>query len=354
LTTATARIRRRRYLGSYFEALAAFARNSADKGRPEPIPVGSHPISVEQWEWDALTEWARSRREEGWQFLLVEGLALEARCASDMQRASGGGAATAQGWESVYADLHFDAILGFRMMAEVQHAVERMVLRGRIVEAKRLTQFRQRIAATVNATGSFLGEARLREAEAMASVVADAPEPAAGTQEVNDPAPTGTELKALLELEEKLQKNAEIVEAQTADSGAPWAVATAEPERRLWPMRTVFAPVLAALVFVWLALVAWPALTREDLRAVTMADFEDTPAVRSVVARPPSLFVAVDDEKWRALSDEERRTVVERIARVIEPLGYTGAHFAGGGGGFLAQWLRRGGARLVDPQAPRL
>ncbi len=348
--TATASIRRRRYLGSYFETLATFARNMADKARPSSIALGPHTLSVDPWEWDAVAEWARSPREDGWRFLLVEGLALEARCVSDMERATGGEATTAEGWESVCGDLHFDAILGFKLMAAIQAAVERMVLHGRIDQAKKLTQFRHRMAEAVSSTGSFLGEAKLREAETLASVVSAAPEPVAG-EDVADPAPSQDELRALLAMEEKLQKKSELDEARTvAAAAAPRVVIVEATVRHLPPVRTALASALAALILVWLALVAWPALKNNRLRVVTMADFEQAPAVRSVTARPPSLFVSVDDEMWLSLSDEERQTIVERIAGVIEPLGYTGAHFTDARSGVLAQWLRKGGARLTDPR----
>jgi len=352
-TTATAGTRRRRYLGADFDALATFARSSVGPARPDTITVGTQRVAVDPWEWDALSEWARSRREESWQFLLVEGLALEARCACDLERAAGPEAATTQGWEAVCSDLHFDAILGYKLIAEVQKAVERMVVQGRIDQAKRLTQFRHRIAASVGATAGILGEDKLREAEALASIPSEAPE-AAETESQEEAAPTGAELEALLKLEEKLQKKSELEEARMAIPAFPRVIVAEAPAPVRQSLRTAFASVLAALVLVWAALVAWPAMSRKPLREVTTADFQGAPAIQSVSARPPSLFVLIDDEKWQQLSDEERRTVIEHVARVVEPLGYTGAHFTGAGGAVRARWLRIGGARLVDPASPQL
>lgn len=356
MTTVAASVRRRRYLGTYFDELAAFARNPGQNSRPASIPIGTLSLPVESWEWEGLLAWARSSREDGWQCLLAEGLALEARCTADMARAGAGApTATAEGLEAACSDLQFDAVLGFKLMEEIQRAVEKMIIQGRMDQAKKLTQFRHRINEGASAIGKFIGEAALREAETLASAAHEvSPTTNARQEDAYDEAISGANLEALLDLEERLRKKAEQDEARVMEGSARKMVAV-EPEPELesrvsW--RLVLVSMLAVLTLVWFFVVAWPAKTRVALRAFTAADFATLPAIHDVMARPPSLFVTLDEEQWRALSDDARREMIDKVAQRIEPAGYTGAEFSGTIGGTLAQWLKLGGVRLNDPGKP--
>lgn len=339
MTTATAGTHRRRYLGSYFDEIASRARGAGQGARPTSISVGSRPIPVESWEWDAVSEWARSQREDGWAVLLIEGLAFEARCGADMEHAAA-------------SDLQFDAVLGFKLMAEVQRVVEGMVVRGRMDQAKKLTQFRHRINETVTAVGRLVGEASLQEAEALAT--ATPLEPAGGMNlgsDVvrDDAAVSATKLKALVELEGKLQKRVYDEEIGSLPPPAPPQAATGdETQKRPIPTRLVLVSVLAGLTLVWFFVVAWPNVANKPTRGFLQSDFEDLSVIRAVSARPPSLFVTVDDAAWGALTDDDRRRLVAKVAEKIGPAGYTGARFTGAAQRTLAQWLKAGGVRVID------
>jgi hypothetical protein len=102
-----------------------------------------------------------------------------------------------------------------------------------------------------------------------------------------------------------------------------------------------------------LALVVWgvfvlPKLTREALPTLTLQDVAPRAEIRHVVAKPPSLFVELNGERWRALPRAARMELVEDVGRVAASAGYHGARFRLEDGRTAAQWLEQRGGTLTD------
>jgi hypothetical protein len=306
---------------------------------------------VEGWEWEAVAD---SLKEESgaarsWQALVVEGLALQAKGFDGVDAA-----ATGQGAAPI-ADLELDAVMAFKLQREIQKTVEQMIVGGRIAQAKKLTQFKRRLADTVSAIGNVIGEGALAEADALATASPFTPLAAAfepvpkELTHAGQPEGAGSQtsgLDDLLALEERLERRAT---GETA-CNAPASDAALADEGRQVPWRTVLLCILAGVLGVWLSITLWMRSGPAPLADFTLGDFRH-PALREVNARPPSLYVTVDAELWSALAPETRREFLETVTTKVQAAGYTGVHVKDTTGTTVARWLRERGLLLVEAKA---
>ncbi len=127
--------------------------------------------------------------------------------------------------------------------------------------------------------------------------------------------------------------------------------ASARRERRRTSAMVALLVFLAGVLLVIVHTSGRPA----PIPAFTLDDFAELPAVTAVVARPPSLYLTVDEAAWSGLDDAARTRLTEAVADRLEPAGYSGAILRTPTGMVVAEWLRESGVRLrrvPPPGAP--
>ena len=118
----------------------------------------------------------------------------------------------------------------------------------------------------------------------------------------------------------------------------------------MWlPSRTeALVTLLGILVFAWVGLTSMPGLIDSGIPEVTAGDLLPSGAIRSLEARPPSLYVTVEPTAWLLLGAEKKRRIVAGISSVLLTNGYTGALLTTPDGRPVAQWLSQRGVELID------
>lgn len=372
-------------IGTRVAELRARVLDAAAGPRPTALGLGASEIPIEAWEWDALVAWANrpsGSDPKDWQELVADGLALQGKTLDDL----GIFARVAHGADverrAAMSTLFRDAVSAYRVLREIQRRIEQLIVKGRIDQAKRLTQFRRRLNDAATAVGRIVGEPTLKEAEEAAdaspwSVVTEgttprpkpvASEPATppatdpGRDPASDAAPGPAKdddrLHSLIALEEELRRT---------ETHAPPATAPGEPSAstlealgvlpettRRVPTRMVLGAILALSSVIWLLLLVRGRVEHgKPAAALTLGDFEAITAVTEIVARPPSLYVTVDTARWNRMSPRERQGIVEQIGAKLVEAGYAGAHVTDSSGHSVARWLKSGGVRIAEtPTGP--
>lgn len=348
LTTATTTTHRQRYLRDALDQLYAGVKSPTQSGRQASIKLGNRSVSLETWEWDALVDWHASPSTDPalrWRTLVVEALALQSRFYADLERLDLTADGPAEDAELARCDLHLDAVLAFRILAELQRETERMVVTGGMDQAKRLTQFRRRLSECLTVTGKVSGEAALKEAEGAAaqSASVQAPERIRAVEDAGD------KLQALFALEEQLLKREQAREFRAPEPQPPAVAVPAEVSSPQKPRRIRHAllAMLVVSVAAWVARNAMDAPRPVVRRELDRESFKTVTAIRDVLSRAPSLFVVVDTAIWKDLSPSERLGVVEQVASAAGAAGYSGAVIRTTEGAVVGQWLKTGGPRLL-------
>lgn len=366
-------LRRERLLETFLEELRRRIDSGAAGPRPTTLRLGGSEIPIETWEWESLVDWRATppgAERTAWRCLVAEGCSLEAKILDDLRGFSGQAVTR--------ADLHADAVAGFQLQRTIQRSVERLIVKGRIDQAKRLSVFRHRMADATAAIGRAIGEAELKEAEQTADTSpseplgadletprgAPSPAPAVPAPRSAPRTPSDEEarLRHLVALEDELRrrdlrgKSADADPAPGSDDtyhldelGLPTSeVDSARPGR----LRTVLAATLGAVAVTWLLLVLRTRATVvPPMARFALSDFRDSAAVTEVVARPPSLYVRVDAAAWGRMTAEARKRLIEEIGAKVAPAGYAGVHVTDGTGRTVARWLRGTGVRIPEPTA---
>lgn len=341
MSTAVARPDRQQFLMPYLERLAALDGHAESPGVPSRINIGSRSVLVEAWERGVVLGLLKGGDvETGWPGLLAHGVALQVKSLSDLERL---GRDTAEDEQAGIRDeLTIDAAFAMAMMAEMQWAIDRLVVVGEIDPARKLTRFRNKLGHQVAELRETLGEQGLEQAECLAAELRAEAERAlaeangAGEGEARAP-------NALWSLERHLDQRGE------TPTRRPGVVVSRRS--RLKRRRSLVLPltvVLVVSVAAWVVLVLRPALSRVELPVFNLADFREVPVVTEVLAKPPALYVKVDEREWRALSDEQRRRAVMAIGQRIAPAEYTGANLTDSKGRTVARWLKHAGVKLVE------
>ncbi len=346
-------------LKPYLEKLAAVGKSNADAEAPLRINVGGDSFHIDPWERDALLQSLEGPQQRGtqrWRTLLAQGVALQAKTLSDIHKLEQGGDAAGLG-----EALRLDATIAFALLEELQRAVDQAVVAGEMEHARRLTQFRNKLSRCLDAVESRLQPADFQTARELSEELvalpdhrkprraraAKQPEPAKTPAVEQDAA----RIEALVKLEQQLDE--QLRRKQRAAAPEP-ALPRARPAPAPTPaprggMRRIVWLVLAGLVAVWLGMVVWPQYRQSRLPVFSTDDFRDTPAVTHVVARPPSLFLTVDEDAWTAMDPTERNDLMQALGRRLSVAGYSGAHVKSSAGRTVGQWLKQSGAKVIEP-----
>jgi hypothetical protein len=109
----------------------------------------------------------------------------------------------------------------------------------------------------------------------------------------------------------------------------------------------LFALAGSALVL-WLISVLVSPIGSSTPKELSLADFVRSAPIVEIVARPPSLYVSIDESVWSAYDESQKRHLVNDMGSILLTNGYWGLLLRDSEGRALAEWLEIGGARLLD------
>jgi len=322
---------------------------------PERLAYAGRAVNLDTWERGVLQASFSKTEGQGhsWAPLLAEGIAFQFKCQRTFdptapEEATSSGAAPDTEAEQDPAEtesesdanldplerLIVDAAVGLALLAEMQRAIDDLVVAGEMAEAKKLTGFRNKVAQAVGELKEIIGCDAYERAEnkSGAMVASRAPEALASGSNGAVPARAGQ------------------FPGKAGAKQQPAAALTPSPARLTRPqnLRPKLLMLLAATL-VW-AVFFLPQLFRPEVPLLQTMDFEGLPGVVEVTPRPPSLFVRVDDSTWGRLTDTERVDLIERIGVVADQAAYAGVHVRlRTSGAPVGQWLKKTGTRISDP-----
>jgi hypothetical protein len=115
----------------------------------------------------------------------------------------------------------------------------------------------------------------------------------------------------------------------------------AKPGGRIKPLLLA----LAALLVLY-GVVMLPRLGTRKLPVLTLDQFSHLEMVRRITARPPSMFVVLDRQRWQAASPDERRELLQEMGRIAGEAGYSGIHARTRDGVPVGEWMKKTGVQL--------
>lgn len=380
MTAAEESVHRENHIEPRVEELWARVTDAARGPRPSKIPLGLTEIPIDAWEWDALVGWttmAAAQDVKSWQVLIAEGIALQSKTFDDLDRLAPGNGGDDETRGAEFAALDYDALTAFKLLREVQRTIEQMIVKGRIDQAKKLTQFRRRLNDTSAAIGRIVGETALKEIEDLADAspwvpVAhfDPPPPdgddkAAGgnptaegetasraTKRDETPRQSDEErLRSLVALEEELSKDEGPAHGYLPfmEPARPDLAPVGVRKMRTLPVRTALIAVLGVMCVGWaLMTLRQRSVEVKPLAELALSDFVGQQGITGIVARPPSLYVTVDAESWARMGLLERQQLLEAIGVKLASAGYVGAHVTDTQGNSVARWLKDTGVRISE------
>jgi hypothetical protein len=298
-------------------------RPDPGQGRPDVPPslaLDGADVPLDSWERTVLQKAAALSQEVyPWSDRIAEGLAF---LAWSRGRLCDLGSVTRD-------DVVLALAIGIAVLEDLQRDVDGLVLAGRMGLAKQLTAFRHKIVSEVTRFKEATSPEELVEAETLSrtlvppvtrsrpTLVEEEPEgPVQFKRDVRVKGPVRT-------LDRPREKSARGRVQKLAIALAVSGFA--------WGAFTVLRP--GTLVI--------PEVDSTKLRSIE--------GVSSVLQRPPSLYVTVDDAHWGAAGADRRRELVQKLADVVSPVGYRGIHVRLVSGPSVAQWLQQSGVRLLEP-----
>lgn len=328
---------RRDAVDPYLERIEADGASAPGDGASgSRITIENRVIDLNRWEWSVLAKGLKQRERdsppaeiEGWPGRLAEGVAFQARYLTHVSRIQDGPPPAPNELDAFREELITDTALGLALQEELQRDVDNLVALGELDGAKKLTAFRHKIGQSLGRLKDLVGEAGFRRAEDTAAGIAA-------------PAPKQARPQKELELEEEEEAEAPTQFRRDVSVGPVQYLAVKRPNR-LRQLALVLVGCIALSVVVNLLMrraAGPPVLPAQTFRGID--------GVRQVVVRPPSLFVTVDGSSWRDMTDDDRKALVDRVGEIARGAGYSGAHFRDASGVGLAQWMARGGTRLIE------
>jgi hypothetical protein len=336
---------RRTALAPQLKLLTGVCRQ--DAGSSEILPG----LELEGWERRAVEQGLDGDGANGkWEALLVEGVALQSKYLSELDRVRREEPVDPEQWETVLSQLTTTASIGLALMVELRRVIDAKILGGDMAWAKKLSSFRNKLGKIVAQIKARIGPEKYQEAELLSTELITPIEPVetadtAGTMQPNEAAGAA----------EQMEKARRILEAE-GDDTAPQPIkldhsskvrlgriVSAEPKaNRVLPLTLFFVVALAA----WGLLVA-PRYWKPTVPVLTQQELVYSPAIRQVIARPPSLYVVVNVSEWNQLPPERREELVREIGATAEAAGYTGAQFRTEKGASVASWSPARGVSLI-------
>jgi hypothetical protein len=234
---------------------------------------------------------------------------------------------------ALQADLMLDTAIGMALLREMQKAQDDLVRDGEVALAKRLSKFQHKMRNALSDVKKMIGESEQERAELISDNLTDQPR-----QE-------SVSLDGML-LDRAASKAAEDYEQAKFKSRAAEKARAALTKL---PSRTnILMYAFALTLAIWLGAVKLPQLIAIEPPALTKSDFPQAAAFLEVRAKLPSVFIEVDAAAWREMDEPRRIALVEMTGEVLDNSGYSGALLRTERGRPLAQWMRSGGAVLIE------
>lgn len=301
---------------------------------PSQITIKGASVHVSRWERELVLQHHGDGvfEDRGWVTRVLDAVSFQARVLIDMARLGDDNeAADARAIQQ----LVLTSAVGLALKVELQKTVDRLVVSGDVATARHLSETLGRIAtALVSARGALVRSdtwpAAVELAPGITCIPADAalPEAPVRPRRRRRRQPTQDELEALRQMEDR---------GRASRAGSM---------RKVSRVRAMVV-LLLVLTVTWTAIVLLPMLATDPLPTLSMAEFRTVPQVRDVVARPPSLYVTINERDWAKLSDESRTKVLDQIGEIAARAEYTGAVVRTPEGVTVGQWLVKSGTSLI-------
>jgi hypothetical protein len=330
--------RRAQMLARYLEIVLPQSQDGALTPVPETIDIDGYVLELEPWERKLLEQSTADGDDEypDWAPHIIEGLAFEAMASSLLQRLEGETNPAPGEMNQLSIDLATAACVGFALQQELQRDLNRLVVKGEVAGAKRLTNFRNKIVHDVAAIKERISPDAFDQAEKYSE------------QLVTPFVQPTRQRKSLFENYKAQPRRSTVM--RTYAPGPPVAepVEAVEPvkrDNRLKPMLMM----LAVIIVGWMALVL-PQLIKTKIPVLDPSQFAHIETIRNVTARPPSLFVHVGTARWASLPEAQKLALIDDLASVAAAAGYTGIQISTTEGLTVGQWLEKTGSRVLDHQ----
>lgn len=322
----------RSLLAPYLARLDVLAQHRGQDDRATRIAVGGESIVVEPWERGQilLAFEGAGRASRDVPPLIASGVALQTKAYHDLSKRPDADHAVPPG-ETRDALMH-DSVLGNALLGDLQAAVDQLVKRGRVDDARRLTEFRNKLGRAISMVVDALGD------EVVAVLAQQRRE------------------AALLAKAERLERESEAARLGVGEQrpeGPPDLAAidavAVSPRARVGARMKWFvgALVISLAALAGLHLSGILGKHGPEFPILTVADFQTHGPVQEVLARPPSVYVRVDGDAWNRLGVDERQAALEGLSGVVSEAGYNGMHLTTGNGRTVGQWLKNTGSRLI-------
>jgi hypothetical protein len=326
-------IMRQRSLAPFMNKLGIDHNPEDHKPIPGVITLGEHQLSLDPWERSVLQDYRDGKLgiEHLWAPLLAEGLAFQMKCLHQVEQLArisdlfeqGNPDLTERQLEQCEQMINTAAI-GLAVLQDIQTAIDQAIVEGELEPAKNLVGFRNRSEQSINLLKQFLGEEGFLRAQNKSETM-------------------------VTTYEDDQDPFADVAPEAAPELVTPILATNASPKN----LKGFYLTVLCLSALAW-AVFILPNLRPEPLPQLGLAEFKELPAIQAVMARPPSLFVTLNDSSWQALTEPEKLYLLKRTGSFAMAAGYSGAQFRNQAGVPVGQWLKKTGVKLFQKQAPEM
>jgi len=287
--------------------------------------LGVGTLELTNWESKAL---ARSLRNgvvpQGWLALFPELITFQGKHLIETEQLDNADTLTPDAIKKLHDGLVSNAAVGLALTGERQLSIDMMIATGQASEAKQVAGLLNKLRRSIAQLEEQIGERSFRHAEKMSEAMITRPEGRIKSTDAD-----GEHRQAPRAGSKAKLTSRRVVEA--TDQGH---------------LRLLVGAFLASIV-VW-AIFILPGLLETPIPTLTSAELPSSPAILDAQARPPSLYVKVDQEKWDAMSGGERERLIDKVGFLARDLGYTGVLFSNAEGQTVAQFFQDRGQQLVE------
>jgi hypothetical protein len=320
--------KRENALAPYLAQLSAAPSTDAEDSEvPSSISIDGEDMTLDPWEREVLRKFSSGLDSEGhaWPSLVREGLAFGAKCLLREQQHETEESRSDQTTIPL-DDLIAEAAAGISILEELGASVDQLIRAGRMTEVKPLSAFRNRVRQGID------GMRRLIGGEAYAKVETKAAEMRV-EQEIPEPSAAPTEVEERRRAPTQFKKDPAPVRAVHQ--------MVVKQQRLIWPL----------LIVLFVSALMWVGLTVTQPRNVVipklnLVEFRHIRAVQTIDARPPSLYVTVNEPAWTDMGTEDRLDAIREIVSVAGQAGYVGVQLWTPDGAAVGRWLKKGGVEL--------
>lgn len=315
--------------------LKKLGRLLSQSAEPLEIRLYESELVLDSWEDEQLRLFlARdAEQDKNRALLLVQGVALLLKSAADVDSMMSAADPSEEQLYTLQADLMLDTAIGMALLREMQKAQDDLVREGAVTEAKRLSAFQHKMRRALADIKKMIGESEHERAEQISDDLTDQPR----------------EQTASLDGMMLDRAAAEVAEEYERESLRDRAADKARAALAKLPSRTdILMYSFALTLAIWLGAIKLPQLIKMEPAVLTKADFPQAALFLDVTAKPPSVFIEVDGAAWREMDEHRRIALVEMTGEVLESGGYSGALLRTERGRPLAQWMKSGGATLIE------